>query len=114
MSTSRNEARAHFTEAVRAPCWSGQSRAPFRRSQWKARSGVSSWSLAATGPDGFKAGDPGTVLTGIATTAMATLDVLKQAVKAKMNQVLPTLWLYSPASFEPIEAVHHTECVSKI
>jgi putative NIF3 family GTP cyclohydrolase 1 type 2 len=40
------------------------------------------------GPDGFKAGDPSTVVKGIATTSMATLDVLKQAVKANTNLVL--------------------------
>jgi putative NIF3 family GTP cyclohydrolase 1 type 2 len=40
------------------------------------------------GPDGFKAGDPSTVVKGIATTAMATMDVLKQAVKANTNLVL--------------------------
>jgi putative NIF3 family GTP cyclohydrolase 1 type 2 len=40
------------------------------------------------GPDGFKAGDPATVVKGIATTAMATLDVLKQAAKANANLVL--------------------------
>jgi putative NIF3 family GTP cyclohydrolase 1 type 2 len=38
--------------------------------------------------DGFKAGDPSTVVRGIATTAMATLDVLKQAVKANHNLVI--------------------------
>lgn len=42
----------------------------------------------STGPDGFKAGDPSTTINGIATTAMATLDVLKQAVKAKTNLIL--------------------------
>jgi putative NIF3 family GTP cyclohydrolase 1 type 2 len=42
----------------------------------------------ANGPDGFKAGDPSTTVKGIATTAMATLDVLKQAVKANRNLVL--------------------------
>lgn len=42
----------------------------------------------AAGPDGFKAGDPSTVIKGIATTAMATLDVLKQAAKANANLVL--------------------------
>lgn len=42
----------------------------------------------ATSPDGFKAGDPSTVVTGIAATAMATLDVLKQAVQAKANLIL--------------------------
>ena len=36
----------------------------------------------ATGIDGFKAGDPNTTVKGIATTAMATMDVLKQAAKA--------------------------------
>ena len=40
-------------------------------------------------PDGLKAGDPSTVVTGIATTAMALLDVLKQAATAKTNLVLP-------------------------
>jgi putative NIF3 family GTP cyclohydrolase 1 type 2 len=42
----------------------------------------------ATGPDGFKAGEPSAAVKGIATTAMATLDVLKQAVKANANLVL--------------------------
>src|SRR5438067_1564817 len=42
----------------------------------------------STGPDGFKAGDPSTVVRGIATTAMATLDVLKQAVKANANLIV--------------------------
>jgi putative NIF3 family GTP cyclohydrolase 1 type 2 len=42
----------------------------------------------ATGPDGFKAGDPSTFVRGIATTAMATLDVLKQAAKANANLIL--------------------------
>jgi putative NIF3 family GTP cyclohydrolase 1 type 2 len=41
-----------------------------------------------TSPDGFKAGDPSTVVKGIATTAMATLDVLKQAVRSRTNLVL--------------------------
>jgi putative NIF3 family GTP cyclohydrolase 1 type 2 len=47
------------------------------------------------GPDGFKAGDASTVVTGIATTAMATVDVLKQAVAAKTNLVLT----YEPTFF---------------
>jgi putative NIF3 family GTP cyclohydrolase 1 type 2 len=38
--------------------------------------------------DTFKAGDPATVVTGIATTAMATLGVLNQAVKAGANFVI--------------------------
>jgi putative NIF3 family GTP cyclohydrolase 1 type 2 len=42
----------------------------------------------ATGADGFKAGEPSTVVKGIATTSMATLDVLKTAAKANANLVL--------------------------
>jgi putative NIF3 family GTP cyclohydrolase 1 type 2 len=42
----------------------------------------------STGPDGFKAGDPATVVRGIATTAMATVSVLKEAVKANANLVV--------------------------
>ena len=38
--------------------------------------------------DGFKAGDPATAITGAATTAMATLDVLKRAVKSRANLVI--------------------------
>jgi putative NIF3 family GTP cyclohydrolase 1 type 2 len=44
------------------------------------------WS--APGTDGFKAGDPNTPVTGIATTAMATVEVLKQAVQSRNNLVL--------------------------
>lgn len=43
--------------------------------------------------DGFKAGDANGAVSGIATTAMATVDVLRQAVKAKTNLIL---------SYEPV------------
>jgi hypothetical protein len=46
-------------------------------------------------PDCFKAGDPNTPVTGIATTAMATLDVLKRALKARANLVIT----YEPTFF---------------
>lgn len=49
----------------------------------------------AAGPDGFKAGDPNTPVKAIATTAMATMEVLKQASKAGANLVLT----YEPAFF---------------
>ena len=49
----------------------------------------------ATGPDGFKAGDPSTPVKGIATTAMATMDVLKQASKAGTNLIVT----YEPTFF---------------
>src|SRR5215207_2070653 len=55
--------------------------------------------------DTFKAGDPSTVVTGVVTTSMATLDVLQKAVKAGANLVItaaPTFYsradLSTPAS----------------
>ncbi len=48
---------------------------------------------SANTADGFKAGDPNAAVSGIATTAMATVDVLRQAAKAKTNLVL---------SYEPV------------
>jgi len=47
----------------------------------------------ANSADGFKAGDTTSTVSGIATTAMATVEVLRQAVKAKTNLVL---------SYEPV------------
>jgi putative NIF3 family GTP cyclohydrolase 1 type 2 len=38
--------------------------------------------------DTFKAGDPGTQIAGIATTAMATMDVLTRATKEKANLII--------------------------
>ena len=38
--------------------------------------------------DAFKAGDPSTVVTGVVTTSMATLDVLQKAVQAGANLVI--------------------------
>jgi putative NIF3 family GTP cyclohydrolase 1 type 2 len=38
--------------------------------------------------DGFKAGDPATVVTGVATTVMATLDVLRRAAAARQNLIV--------------------------
>ncbi len=49
----------------------------------------------ATGPDGFKAGDPNTPVKGIATTAMATMDVLKKASQSGANMILT----YEPTFF---------------
>jgi putative NIF3 family GTP cyclohydrolase 1 type 2 len=51
----------------------------------KARLGVD-WRAETV--DTFKAGDPATAVTGIVTTAMATLDVLRQAVKRGANLVI--------------------------
>jgi putative NIF3 family GTP cyclohydrolase 1 type 2 len=49
----------------------------------------------ADGPDGFKAGDPNTPVKGIATTAMATMTVLRQAVKSGANLI----FTYEPTFF---------------
>src|SRR6478752_7442068 len=38
--------------------------------------------------DTFKAGDPSTVVTGVVTTSMATLDVLQRAVQAGANFII--------------------------
>jgi len=38
--------------------------------------------------DTFKAGDPSTVVTGIATTSLPTLDVMRRAVKAGANMII--------------------------
>ncbi len=45
--------------------------------------------------DVFKAGDPGTPVTGIATTVMSTLSILQRAAKAGKNLIIthePTFW----------------------
>jgi hypothetical protein len=49
----------------------------------------------ADGTDGFKAGDASALVKGAATTAMATLDVLKQAATAGTNLV----FTYEPTFF---------------
>src|SRR3954469_16238435 len=38
--------------------------------------------------DTFKAGDPATIVTGVVTTSMATLDVLQRAVQAGANLII--------------------------
>src|SRR5687767_1449247 len=38
--------------------------------------------------DTFKAGDPSAVVTGIATTSLATIDVMRRAVKAGANMII--------------------------
>ena len=38
--------------------------------------------------DTFKAGDPATVVTGIATTSLATIDVMRRAVQAGANMII--------------------------
>jgi putative NIF3 family GTP cyclohydrolase 1 type 2 len=54
--------------------------------------------------DGLKAGDPATVVTGVVTTAMATMAVLQQAVKAGANLVIssqPTFYAKADARTPP-------------
>ena len=55
----------------------------------------SAWPAKADMTDYVVAGDPNTAVTGIATTAIASLDCLKAAVAAKRNLVLslePVFW----------------------
>jgi putative NIF3 family GTP cyclohydrolase 1 type 2 len=51
----------------------------------KARLGVA-WQTTTV--DTFKAGDPSTPVTGVVTTSLATLDVMRRAVKAGANMVV--------------------------
>ena len=58
--------------------------------------------------DGVKAGDASTIVTGIATTAMATLAVLQEAVKAGANVVVtcePTFFGRAEARTLPVGRV---------
>ena len=51
--------------------------------------------------DGFKAGDPATVVTGVATTVMATLDVLRRAAAARQNLVIAQEPTFYAANDDP-------------
>src|SRR5262245_14324956 len=54
--------------------------------------------------DTFKAGDSAAIVTGVVTTAMATMDVLKRAVKSGANFVItcePTFYSKSDAASPP-------------
>lgn len=80
------------TSLVAAPCLlSGTGRAAEPRTARQVADQIrqafgQSW--RATPTDTFHAGDPGVTVTGIATTVMATLDVLQRAAKAKLNLVI--------------------------
>src|ERR1700722_8534439 len=55
--------------------------------------------------DTFKAGDPSTVVTGIVTTALASLDVLGRAVKAGANLIVtcePTFYSRGDSPTPPV------------
>jgi putative NIF3 family GTP cyclohydrolase 1 type 2 len=55
--------------------------------------------------DGFKAGAPSTVVTGIATTSLASLDVLGRAVKAGANLIVtsePTFFSKADTPTPPV------------
>ena len=86
---SRRELVALTAVAPFARPASLQTRAPLTAQQVvdriRQRVGIE-WK--ADGVDTFKAGDPMTPVKGIATSAMATLDVLKQAVKVGANMIV--------------------------
>src|SRR5262245_8826567 len=54
--------------------------------------------------DTFKAGDPSTVVTGVVTTSLATVDVMRRAVKAGANMVIaggPTFYSRTDSAMPP-------------
>jgi len=51
--------------------------------------------------DGFKAGDPATRVTGIATTVMATMDVLRRAAAARRNLIVTREPVFYSGNDEP-------------
>src|SRR5262245_18186481 len=54
--------------------------------------------------DTFKAGDPATAVTGIVTTSLATVDVMRRAVKAGANLIVtsgPTFYSRSDSPTPP-------------
>lgn len=54
--------------------------------------------------DTFKAGDPSTVVKGVVTTALATIDVMRRAVKAGANMVItsgPTFYSRADSQTPP-------------
>ena len=44
------------------------------------------WNPAAI--DAFKAGDPSTIVTGVATTSLATIDVMRRAIRSGANLII--------------------------
>jgi putative NIF3 family GTP cyclohydrolase 1 type 2 len=55
--------------------------------------------------DGFKAGDPETIVTGIVTTSLASLEVLGKAVKAGANMIVtcePTFFSKADSMTPPV------------
>src|SRR5262245_40059535 len=51
--------------------------------------------------DGFKAGDPSTILTGVVTTVLPTLDVLRRAAAARRNLIVTHEPLFYSADENP-------------
>ena len=51
--------------------------------------------------DTFKAGDPSTVVSGIVTTSLATLDVMRRAVKAGANMIITSGPTFYSSEAEP-------------
>jgi putative NIF3 family GTP cyclohydrolase 1 type 2 len=54
--------------------------------------------------DTIKAGDPATVVTGIVTTALATMDVLKEAARVKANLVITCEPTFHSRADRPVPA----------
>jgi putative NIF3 family GTP cyclohydrolase 1 type 2 len=94
--------RRQFVSAAAAvavgPSGWRDARQPVTARQLVERAGLG----AAEGtPDGFKAGDPDRAVTGVAVTAMATLDVLRRAADARHDLVLTI----EPVFYTPTDVV---------
>jgi putative NIF3 family GTP cyclohydrolase 1 type 2 len=77
-----------------------RSQPPAREIVDRIRAGVGlPW--RATTIDGIKAGDPNTTVTGITTTVMATLEVLRQAAASRRNFIVTTEPVFYSGNDEP-------------
>lgn len=83
----RRFARLAGTAALAGPRLSGQQ-GPLTAQQTIDRIEKNIGAPWRDGTDGIKTGDPATTVTGIVTTALATMDVLTRAAKEKANLVI--------------------------
>lgn len=77
--------------ALAAPLWTVPRRATGQAmtvGEVMARVAAALGPAAGSGVDGLKAGAPTLAVTGVATTAMATVDVLRRAAAAGLNLVI--------------------------
>ena len=102
LPTSRREFVVATTAALLSRSVARAQRPPLTAQQVadriRASVGVAWRSLTV---DGFKAGDPSTAVTGIATTVMATIDTLKRAVASGQNFIVTQEPTFYSANDDP-------------